>query len=90
MGSKLGEEGDFIPEEIALATLGGRLEVGVPARDGRERLTVPMSVSSSMVYFRSALTRLPAERLASPQRRWDEDQSSGRAANGGDLRHPSW
>ena len=88
MGSRLGEDGDFNPEEIALATLGGRLEVGVPARDGRERLTVPMSVSSSMVYFRNALTCL---RLASPQRRRDEDQSCGRAgANGGDSRHPPW
>ena len=56
MGSRLGEEGDFIPEEIALATLGGRLEVGVPTRDGRERLTVPMSVSSSMVDFHSMCT----------------------------------
>lgn len=49
MGSKLGDEGDFIPNENALAMLGGRLVVGVPARDGRERLTVPMSVSSSIV-----------------------------------------
>lgn len=80
MGSRLGEEGDFKPEEIALATLGGRLEVGVPARDGRERLTVPMSVSSSIVDFHSALTRLPADKLASLQRSWDEDQSCGRAA----------
>lgn len=37
-----------MPIEKDLATPGGRPEFGVTASDGRERLTVPMSVSSSI------------------------------------------